>query len=137
MSNYVLLVDYEADAIAMLNTGVHIPGLEVRTASNYLKVLDTFRNIMMDPPLAILIDTTVPVVDSKAIRQWLSLSPHTDCIPLVLVSAAEPEQSLPWLLNGVAGKLTKVKLTPEGMSQTVWKVVFGTGVVSTDGGNIN
>jgi len=137
MNSYVLLVDYEDDSIAMLNTGAHIPGLEIRKATNYLKLLDTFRNITFDPPIAILIDVTVPVADSKAIRQWLSLSPYTDCIPLVTVSAAEPEQSFPWLLNGVAGKLTKVRVTPDGISQTIWKVVFGCEAVNADASGIN
>ena len=137
MTSYVLLVDYEPDGFAMLNTGAHIPGLEIRQATNYLKLLDTFRNITFDPPIAILIDVTVPVADSKAIRQWLSLSPHTDCIPLVTVSASEPEQSFPWLLNGVPGKLTKVKFTPDGAPQTIWKILFGAEAISQDASGIN
>ena len=83
----VLIIDDNRDHLEVLRTTLS-PKYEVVTATDGL---EGYAWASCHVPDAILLDIMMPVIDGYAVRRRLRANPVTQTIPIVLVTALDPE----------------------------------------------
>lgn len=88
----VLIVDDEPQILSLLRDVLEDEGFTVITASNGAAALYL---IQQTPITLVLTDLMMPVVSGLELARQLHSNPHTSNIPLLLMSAALPQQPDP------------------------------------------
>jgi CheY-like chemotaxis protein len=125
MGKYALIVDDDHDALELMALMVKSTGLETRTACNGLEALECLRKAETEPPALILLDLMMPGMDGFAVYNCLQGNPSTRRVPVVIVSAMEPQEINMLRLSGVRKIMQKAQFTLQAMQQLVNEVVFG------------
>jgi CheY-like chemotaxis protein len=80
---YILVVDDDADFREGLRTALEMKGYQVEDAGNGKEALD---RIVDRPPLLVLLDLQMPVMNGRELLQRLRGAPETREIPVVIIS---------------------------------------------------
>ena len=80
---YLLVVDDDADFRDGLRTALEMKGYQVDDAGNGKDALD---KILDKPPLLVLLDLQMPVMNGRELLQKLRATPETKEIPVVIIS---------------------------------------------------
>src|SRR3981081_250051 len=80
---YLLVVDDDADSRDGLRTALEMKGYQVDDAGNGKEALD---KILDKPPLLVLLDLQMPVMNGRELLQKLRATPETKEIPVVIIS---------------------------------------------------
>ena len=105
MSATVLVVDDDAENVAILGTMLLERGYEVRIARDGRSALESVRQ---QRPDMILLDVMMPVMDGMQVLDHLKLDPKTASIPVVMVTAKiQDEDVLAGYQSGADYYITK------------------------------
>jgi CheY-like chemotaxis protein len=80
---YILVVDDDADFREGLRTALEMKGYQVEEAGNGKEALD---RIIDRPPLLVLLDLQMPIMNGRELLQRLRGAPETREIPVVIIS---------------------------------------------------
>ena len=80
---YILVVDDDADFRAGLRTALEMKGYQVDEAANGAEAL---LKLAEKPPLLVLLDLQMPVMNGRELLQKLRATPETKEIPVVIIS---------------------------------------------------
>ena len=80
---YILVVDDDADFREGLRLALEMKGYQVEEAANGKEALD---RIEQKPPLLVLLDLQMPVMNGRELLQKLRGAPDTKEIPVVIIS---------------------------------------------------
>ena len=80
---YILVVDDDADFRDGLRLALEMKGYQVEGAANGKEALD---RIEQKPPLLVLLDLQMPVMNGRELLQKLRGAPDTKEIPVVIIS---------------------------------------------------
>ena len=80
---YILIVDDDADFRSGLRIALEMKGYQVDDAGNGKEALD---KILDKPPLLVLLDLQMPVMNGRELLQRLRATPETKEIPVVIIS---------------------------------------------------
>jgi len=80
---YILLVDDDTDFREGLRVALEMKGYQVGEAGNGKEALD---RILEKPPLLVLLDLQMPVMNGRELLQKLRATPDTKDIPVVIIS---------------------------------------------------
>jgi CheY-like chemotaxis protein len=80
---YILVVDDDTDFREGLRTALEMKGYQVEEAGNGKEALD---RIVARPPLLVLLDLQMPVMNGRELLQKLRGAPETKDIPVVIIS---------------------------------------------------
>jgi CheY-like chemotaxis protein len=80
---YILVVDDDADFRDGLRIALEMKGYQVEEAGNGREALD---RIVDRPPLLVLLDLQMPVMNGRELLQRLRAAPETREIPVVIIS---------------------------------------------------
>ncbi len=80
---YILVVDDDTDFREGLRTALEMKGYQVDEAGNGKEALD---RIAARPPLLVLLDLQMPVMNGRELLQKLRSAPDTKDIPVVIIS---------------------------------------------------
>jgi len=97
----VLIVDDDPAVVVMLSRAIRQQGYHVFTAGNGL---DALRCVKQHPIDLILSDVTMPTLDGVALCMRLRAEPAWSTIPIVIMSAADPQAFPPNLATHVLQK---------------------------------
>jgi len=90
----ILIVDDDADIRRMLTTFLAFKGYRTLSAGNGQEALHQLQ-LADTPPLLILLDQMMPVMDGAAFRQVQQRDPQLASIPVVVLSAVDTRQTGP------------------------------------------
>ena len=99
----ILIVDDDADIRHLLTTFLTFKGYRTLSATNGHEAL-TLLQLVDAPPLLILLDQMMPVMDGAAFRQVQRQDPQLATIPVVLLSAVDTFQVRPVLADAFLPK---------------------------------
>src|SRR5438067_13457940 len=80
---YLLVVDDDADFRDGLRTALEMKGYQVDDAGNGKDALD---KILDKPPLLVLLDLQIPVMNVRELLQKIRATPESKEIPVVIIS---------------------------------------------------
>src|SRR6202011_886344 len=80
---YILIVDDDADFRSGLRIALEMKGYQVEEAGNGQEALETLTD---KPPLLVLLDLQMPVMNGRELLQRLRATPETKEIPVVIIS---------------------------------------------------
>jgi CheY-like chemotaxis protein len=80
---YILIVDDDADFRSGLRIALEMKGYQVEEAGNGQQALET---LTAKPPLLVLLDLQMPVMNGRELLQRLRATPETKEIPVVIIS---------------------------------------------------
>ena len=89
----IMIVEDDRDTREMLERFLQLEGFEVRTAANGEAALAVLRR--EGAPSVILLDLMMPVMNGWQFRQAQRDDPDLASIPVVVVTAAGPQSSVP------------------------------------------
>jgi CheY-like chemotaxis protein len=110
---YILVVDDDADFRAGLRLALEMKGYQVEEAANGKEALD---RIEQKPPLLVLLDLQMPVMNGRELLQKLRAAPDTKEIPVVIISGFGFEWEAE--LMGAQGYVGK-PFEPEELERTI------------------
>jgi DNA-binding response OmpR family regulator len=87
----VLVVDDDASIRRLLQVALEAEGLEVETARNGAEAVQA---ALVEPPVAILLDVMMPVLDGWGAAQQLAANRRTARVPIVFLSARTLDSDL-------------------------------------------
>ena len=97
----ILIVDDDTAVVAMLSRAIRQHGYQVFTAGDGLDALTCLKHNSVD---LILSDVTMPTMDGVALCLRLRAEPTWSAIPIVIMSAADPQAFPPNLATHVLQK---------------------------------
>ena len=80
---YILVVDDDADFREGLRAALEMKGYQVEEAGNGKEALE---RIEKKPPLLVLLDLQMPVMNGRELLQKLRAAPETRDVPVVIIS---------------------------------------------------
>jgi len=110
---YILVVDDDADFRDGLRLALEMKGYQVEGAANGKEALD---RIEQKPPLLVLLDLQMPVMNGRELLQKLRGAPDTKEIPVVIISGFGFEWEAE--LMGAQGYIGK-PFEPEELERTI------------------
>jgi two-component system, response regulator, stage 0 sporulation protein F len=110
---YILVVDDDADFRDGLRLALEMKGYQVEEAANGKEALD---RIEQKPPLLVLLDLQMPVMNGRELLQKLRGAPDTKEIPVVIISGFGFEWEAE--LMGAQGYIGK-PFEPEELERTI------------------
>jgi CheY-like chemotaxis protein len=110
---YILVVDDDADFRDGLRLALEMKGYQVEAAANGKEALD---RIEQKPPLLVLLDLQMPVMNGRELLQKLRAAPDTKEIPVVIISGFGFEWEAE--LMGAQGYIGK-PFEPEELERTI------------------
>jgi CheY-like chemotaxis protein len=110
---YILVVDDDADFRDGLRLALEMKGYQVEEAANGKEAFD---RIEQRPPLMVLLDLQMPVMNGRELLQKLRGAPDTKDIPVVIISGFGFEWEAE--LMGAQGYIGK-PFEPEELERTI------------------
>ena len=110
---YILVVDDDADFRDGLRLALEMKGYQVEEAANGKEALD---RIEQKPPLLVLLDLQMPVMNGRELLQKLRAASDTKDIPVVIISGFGFEWEAE--LMGAQGYIGK-PFEPEELERTI------------------
>lgn len=107
-TTYILIVDDDPDAQELMQDVVSAIGLDTRCASDGHEALDIVRNQV---PVLVLLDLMMPNLDGFSFFSRMRAVPATRHVPVIVVTAIEPEQVDMLRLPGVTEVVQKGQLS--------------------------
>lgn len=86
----ILVVDDQADTVAILRMMLEKAGYDVTSASNGLEGSHKAQEVLPD---VILLDIMMPIMDGYTMNRLLKGNAKTERIPVIIVSARPPEKT--------------------------------------------
>jgi CheY-like chemotaxis protein len=110
---YILVVDDDADFREGLRAALEMKGYQVEEAANGKEALE---QIEKKPPLLVLLDLQMPVMNGRELLQKLRAAPDTKDVPVVIISGFGFEWEAE--LMGAQGYVGK-PFEPEELERTI------------------
>jgi len=110
---YILVVDDDADFREGLRAALEMKGYQVEEAGNGKEALE---QIEKKPPLLVLLDLQMPVMNGRELLQKLRAAPDTKEVPVVIISGFGFEWEAE--LMGAQGYVGK-PFEPEELERTI------------------
>jgi len=110
---YILVVDDDTDFREGLRAALEMKGYQVEEAGNGKDALD---QIEKKPPLLVLLDLQMPVMNGRELLQKLRAAPETKDVPVVIISGFGFEWEAE--LMGAQGYVGK-PFEPEELERTI------------------
>jgi CheY-like chemotaxis protein len=110
---YILVVDDDTDFREGLRAALEMKGYQVEEAGNGKEALD---QIERKPPLLVLLDLQMPVMNGRELLQKLRAAPDTKDVPVVIISGFGFEWEAE--LMGAQGYVGK-PFEPEELERTI------------------
>ncbi|HEX9574866.1 MAG TPA: response regulator [Myxococcales bacterium] len=110
---YILVVDDDADFREGLRAALEMKGYQVEEAGNGK---DALERIVKKPPLLVLLDLQMPVMNGRELLQKLRAAPDTKDVPVVIISGFGFEWEAE--LMGAQGYVGK-PFEPEELERTI------------------
>lgn len=105
MEDTVLIVEDESDVVDLLRYNLAKAGLSVLIAADGLTGLEMARQ---NRPDLIILDLMLPGMDGHSICKALKMDPHTEAIPILMLTAkSQPEERVKGLEIGADDYVTK------------------------------
>ncbi|MGF1506899.1 MAG: response regulator [Chloroflexi bacterium] len=123
MTDYVLVIDDNADMRVMLANFFEEAGIPVDTAENGK---DALEKMQANPPAAIILDVMMPVMDGLTLLTRLRSHPELTDTPVVILSAVAQEDQFKGLPN-VVDVLRKGQIDIDILMATVERLGLGMG----------
>lgn len=121
--SYVLIVDDDPDARAILGQIVQVVGLSVRSASDGLEALDILRQAQSHTPELVVLDLMMPGLNGFSVYSWLQGNPATRRVPVIVVTACDRDQIDMLKLPGVNQIVRKGEFTVPEMVQLIAQIL--------------
>jgi CheY-like chemotaxis protein len=120
-SEYVLVVDDDPDARALMNTLVAMAGMETREASGGHQALQRIRERI---PAVVILDLMMPGMHGFTVLRHLQHNPRTRGISIIIVTAARVERhNVPDQRGTVIGIFRKGDMNFDEILETVTEAV--------------
>jgi CheY-like chemotaxis protein len=114
---YVLVVDDDPDALALMSALISSMGVEVQAARNGHEALERIRE---KTPGFVVLDLMMPGMDGFGVMSRLQLDPKTRNIPILILTAARLQESDILDLRGtVLGVIRKGDLDLDDISRVI------------------
>jgi len=114
---YVLVVDDDPDALALMSALVKSMGIKVRVAQDGHEALECIRE---ETPGFVVLDLMMPRMDGFGVLSRLQLDPKTRGIPILILTAARLQESDVLDLRGtVIGVVRKGDLDLDEISRVI------------------
>jgi CheY-like chemotaxis protein len=110
---YILVVDDDSDFREGLRAALEMKGYQVEEAGNGK---DALERIAQKPPLLVLLDLQMPVMNGRELLQKLRAAPDTQDVPVVIISGFGFEWEAE--LMGAQGYVGK-PFEPEELERTI------------------